>query len=740
MGREPIAIVGVGLRFPWADGPRALWKLLCDGGDATGDIPPERWSLKSLVDSAPDRPGMIRNRRAGLIEGVEMADPTAFRLSKRELRQMDPQHRVLFECAWHALEDAGIPLDALRGSRTGVFMGINFSDFQRMLARDWAALDGYALLGTTASFAANRLSHAFDLRGPSTCSSVGCASSTVALHEACRSLLLGEVELALAGGVELMLSPESSIMLSQAGVFSERGQCRTLDAQADGYVRGEGAGVVVLKPLSRVDASDRVYAVIRGSAVNHNGRNEWIMAPSASAQADVIRRACEQGGVEPASLDSIELHGSSFLKGDAAEAIAIGEALGTRRPFPCRLGAISNNLGYLGAAAGIAQVIKACLSLQHRTLPPTIHVDTPNPLIAFEELGLRIQSILESWPERETGEPRRAGILSTSLGGANGFVVLESAPPACLEAPARAEVPGHLLVLSALSPEALRQRARQLRDFLVETPASEAPLEDVCFTAAFKRQHHRHRGAVIAGGRDGLVELLGALARSSEPALLVQEGQPLARVEAGRAYVDGGELSREVFARGGGRCVSLPIYPFQRQRLWPEWLSPAEVCRPPTDARPSASTSARSEAGAIRRIREAPAGEREARMMEHLRGQVADVLEVEPATLDTRERTFFELGLNSIGATLLTERVSRELGISLSTTIFFEHPRLEPLARRLLSLLEAGKGDLPAADGASGSPAREEQALVERIAGLSEDQARELIGRTLAELRLEVER
>ncbi len=739
MWRESIAIVGVGLRFPQADCPRTLWKLLCDGVDATGDIPPGRWALESLFDPAPDRPGKIRNRRAGLIDGVELADPAAFRLPKRELRQMDPQHRVLFECAWHALEDAGIAFDALRGSRTGVFMGVNFSDFQRMLSRDWAALDGYALLGTTASFAANRLSYAFDLRGPSTCSSVGCASSTVALHEACRSLILGEVELAIAGGVELMLSPESSIMLSQAGVFSERGECRTLDAKADGYVRGEGAGVVVLKPLSKVDASDRVYAVIRGSAVNHNGRNEWIMAPSASAQAEVIRRACEQGGVEAASLDYVELHGSSFLKGDAAEAVAIGEAFGKQRPFPCRLGAISNNLGYMGAAAGIAQFIKVCLSLYHRTLPPTIHVDEPNSLIAFEELGVRIQSKLERWPERGTGEPRRAGIVSTSLGGSNGFVVLEAAPEARPAEPAGAQVPGHLLVLSALSPEALRQRALQLRDFLAETPASEATLEDVCFTAAFKRQHHRHRAAVIAGGRDGMVELLGALARSSEPALLVQEGQPLGRIEAGRAYVDGGAISREEFPEGGGRCVSLPIYPFQRQRLWPEWLSPEEVCRPPMDARPSASTSPRSEAGAASEVQDAPAGQREARMMEFLRGQVANVLEVDPVTLDMRGRTFFELGLNSIGATLLKERISREFDVALSTTIIFEHPRLEPLAKRLLSLLEARTGSLQAAESPASAPAREEQELVDRIAGLSEDQARELIARKLAELSFEVE-
>ncbi|EAU66326.1 StiB protein [Stigmatella aurantiaca DW4/3-1] len=716
-----------------------MWSLLSEGTDATADIPSSRWDLTALYDPAPDRPGKIRHRRAGLINGLETADPNAFRLPKRELRQMDPQHRVLFESAWYALEDAGIPFDALRGSRTGVFVGLNFNDFQRMLARDWTALDGYALLGTTPSFAANRISYAFDLRGPSTCASVGCASSTAALHEACRSLALGEVDLALAGGVDLMLSPESSIMLSQAGVLSARGQCRTLDAEADGYIRGEGAGVVVLKPLSRVDASDRVYAVIRGSAVNHNGRNEWIMASSVPAQAEVIRHACERGGVEAASLDYVELHGSSFLKGDAAEAEAIGEVLGKERPFPCRLGAVSNNLGYMGAAAGIAQFIKVCLSLYHRTLLPTIHVETPNPQIDFEELGLRIQSKREPWPERGTGEPRRAGVVSTSLGGSNAFVVLEAAPEARVPPTSSTGTPGHLLVLSALSPEALRAQALQFRDFLAGPVTQETGPEDVCFTAALKRQHHRHRAAVIAGGQEGLVRLLGELARASGQLLLVEDGQPPERIEAGRAYVEGGMPSWEALSMAGGRCVSLPGYPFQRQRLWPEWLSAGEVSRAPTDTRPDVATAPPPQANAARELREAPAGQREARLAAFLLAQVAGVLEADPAGLDIRGRTFFELGLNSIGVTLLKERISRELGLELSTTAFFEHPRVELLAKWLSGRLEARTAPAPKQEGAGDAFSQEDRELAERIAGLSEDQTRELIARKLAEFSIEVE-
>ncbi|MCY1003386.1 beta-ketoacyl synthase N-terminal-like domain-containing protein [Myxococcus sp. MISCRS1] len=726
MRHEAIAVVGIGLRFPGAECPRSLWRLLCEGLDATREIPTSRWEKGLLHEPTPATPGKVRHWRAGLLEDVASADPQAFRLSKRELRQMDPQHRVLFECAWHALEDAGLPLDSLRGSRTGVFVGVNFNDFQRMLARDWGALDGYSVLGTTPSFAANRISHAFDLRGPSTCSSVGCASSTTAVHEACRSLMLGEVDCALAGGVELMLSPDSSIMLSQAGVLSARGECRTLDAGADGYIRGEGAGMLVLKPLSRVDPSDRVYAVIRGSAVNHNGRNEWIMAPSIEAQTDVIRQACSRGGVEAASLDYVELHGSAFLKGDAAEALAIAEALGGARSEPCRLGAISNNLGYLGAAAGIAQLIKVCLSLYHRTLPPTIHVDSPNPTLAFDELGLQIQSSLEAWSDRGAGRPARAGVVSTSLGGSNAFVVLESVPEFPLMQGLAAISSNHLLVLSALTPEALRQQSQQVLDFLSENADSAIRLGDVCFTAMFKRQHHRHRAAMLAGGREGLMRMLKAFIGSPEQTLWVEEGLPSHWVEAGRTYLEKGRVCREAFPGLEGRCVSLPAYPFQRQRLWPEWLSPEVVSRAPSRSRPESAEAPVPRTATGMDFREGTTPAREARLLEFLLGQVAAVLEVEPAELDWRGRTLFELGMSSVSLVMLSGRLTRELGVAVPTTFLFEHPRLDSLATGLRGLLDSRAGGARASD--------EDAGLVERISGLSEAQARELIARKLAEL------
>ncbi|WP_394833368.1 phosphopantetheine-binding protein [Pendulispora rubella] len=721
--RPPVAIVGIGLRLSGADSPKALWDQLCRGIDSSAEIPNSRWDMGQLYDPTPDSPGKIRSRRAALLDDVHMADPKAFRLPKREMRQMDPQHRLLLEVAWFAFEDAGIPLDDLCGSRTGVFVGVNFSDFQRLLTRDWSNLDGYAVLGTTPSFAANRISYAFDLRGPSTCVSVGCASSTSALHEACRSLALGEIDMAIAGGVELMLSPDSSIMLSQAGVLSAKGRCRTLDAEADGYVRGEGAGMVVLKRLSDVHPSDRVYAVIRGSAVNHNGHNDWIMAPSAAAQEDVIAQACAHGGVEAASLDYVDLHGSAFLKGDALEAEAIARALGDPRRRPlCRLGAVSNNVGYLGAAAGVAQLIKVSLALHHRTLPPTIHVEVPNPQIAYDELGLSLQSHLESWPSRDRDTPRRAGVVSTSLGGSNGFLVLEEAPDTA--APASDEDPGFLLALSAHTGEALERHVVAFRDFLRDGPreARRGSLSDVCHTAAFKRKHHTHRAAFVARDAQGLVVQLERFARAPVQGTFAEDGSPGELVAAAGIYLTEARVPRTAMSGVGRRCVGLPVFPFVRQPLWPSWLTPAEVSRSPRASRKDNDVPALD-------IHAVPAHLREDRIVGFLREQIADLLEIDAVHVDTRRSTLFQLGLTSLGALELTHRVARAFGIEVAPTLAFEFPRLELLSAWLLSRLDPPSSPAP----------EDEVALAREIAQLSEQEVQRRIAQKLKEISLEVE-
>ena len=334
--REPIAIIGIGCRFPGAPNPPAFWRLLKQGIDSIREIPADRWDIDEFYDSNPTRLGKMINRVGGFIDDVDKFDWRAFRILPREAQHMDPQHRLLLEVAWEALEDAGLPLEKVAGSRTGVFVGIMWNDYLRLQSRAWSKLNGYSVTGNAMAYAANRISYVFDLKGPSMAIDSGCAASLASVHAACQSLWLGESTLALAGGVNVILSPDIPIMLSKAGLLSPEGRCKPLDATADGFVLGEGAGIVVLKPFSQLSPSDRVYAFIRGTALNHNGRNEWIMATSPTAQETVIRDAYRTAGIDPRNVDYVELRNRD-VEGDATEVAALGKVVGTARSeeHPC---------------------------------------------------------------------------------------------------------------------------------------------------------------------------------------------------------------------------------------------------------------------------------------------------------------------------------------------------------------------------------------------------------------------
>ena len=320
-------------------------------------------------------------RPAGLLDEVDGFDWRAFRIPPREARALDPQHRLLLEVAWEALEDAGIPFEEVVGTRAGVFVALMWNDYLRMHAGEQAAVNAYSATGNVFAFAPGRVSYTFDLHGPSVAVDGACAGSLASVHAACNSLWLGESELCLAGGVNLMLSSKPDDMLRAAGVLSPTGHCRTLDAQADGFVRGEGAGIVVLKPLSQVTPADRVYALIRGGAVMHNGHNEWIMAASAEGQQRTLSHAYDVAGVEPKDVDYVELHGTGLPKGDPIEASVVGAVIGQAagRARPCAVGSVKSNIGHLDSAAGIAGIIKVALAMQHREIPPTINLGEINP-------------------------------------------------------------------------------------------------------------------------------------------------------------------------------------------------------------------------------------------------------------------------------------------------------------------------------------------------------------------------
>ena len=515
---EPIAIVGIGCRFPDADGPDAFWTLLRDGVDAIGEIPSNRPHLAAACDADASVPGTTRARWGGFLRDVDRFDARFFGIAPREAARMDPQQRLLLEVAWEALEDAGMPPDRLAGSRTGVFVGIASNDYGQLQLSDPALIDPYVGSGNALSIAANRLSYVFDLTGPSLAIDTACSSSLVAVHLACRSLLDGESTAALAGGVNLILTPGITINFDQAGAMASDGRCKTFDARADGYVRGEGAGVVVLKRLSTALADrDRIHAVILGSAVNQDGRSNGLMAPNPRSQEAVLTEAYRGAGVSPGAVQYVEAHGTGTLLGDPIEVGALGSVVARDRPAgsSCAIGSVKTNVGHLEAAAGIAGLIKVALALSHQSLPPSLHFEQPNPHIPFDRLPVRVQTALAPWPAHDG--PALAGVSSFGFGGTNAHVVLQQAPAVEVQDESAAPAPETcLLPLSARDPAALRTLAAAYRDFLLTAPGSRLPLAAIVATASVRRSHHDERLAVVGGTHAELAEQLDAFLAGEE--------------------------------------------------------------------------------------------------------------------------------------------------------------------------------------------------------------------------------
>src|SRR5262245_58213073 len=430
---EPIAIVGIGCRLPGAvRNPDDLWNLLVGGVDAVVEVPQERWRLPATYHPDPGRPGRMNTRWGGFLDQVDRFDAQFFGISPREAELADPQQRLLLEVAYHAVEDAGLSLASLAGKRVGVYIGICSWDysFLQLNSESRAAIDAYTNVGSSLCIAANRISYFFNLAGPSLSVDTACSSSLVATHLGCRSIWNGESELAFVGGVNLTLRPELTIGFSKASMLSPDGRCKSFDSRANGYVRGEGAGVVILKPLMRALADgDRLYAVIRATAVNQDGRSAGISLPNQAAQEANIVEALRVANIAPESVQYVEAHGTGTTVGDPIEAAALGDAYGKARAAEdrCVIGSIKSNVGHLEAAAGITGLIKTALCLQHRQIPKNLHFENPNPQIPFDDLRLRVAQRLEPWPETY-GQPPRAGVNSFGFGGTNGHAILEAPP------------------------------------------------------------------------------------------------------------------------------------------------------------------------------------------------------------------------------------------------------------------------------------------------------------------------
>lgn len=525
---EPVAIIGVGCRFPGADNVQSFWQLLRNGADAIAEIPLDRWDVDAFYDPVPGTPGKMSTRWGGFLEQVDQFDPGFFGISPREVERMDPQQRLVLEVAWEAIENAGIAPEALSGSQTGVFMGIGNYDYCRLLTQDLSRVNAYDGTGNTLCIAANRLSYTLNLRGPSVVVETACSSSLVAVHFACQSLQLGESDCALVGGASLMLSPEPFITYSHARMMAADGRCKTFDARADGYVRGEGCGVIVLKRLSdALRDQDNVLAVIRGTAVNQDGLSNGLTAPNGPSQQAVIRQALSNAGVSPAQISYVEAHGTGTSLGDPIEVKSLKAVLmqGREPDQICWLGSVKTNIGHLEAAAGIASIIKVVLAMQHRQIPPHLHLQALNPYIGLSGTPFAIPTQLQPWLVGADGlDCRFAGVSAFGFGGTNCHVVLAEAPaPAPHPDSITGSVTGvgersyHLLALSAKTEAALLELSQRYSRFLAANP--QLSLAEVCFTANTGRSHFDQRLAVVAASTSQLRAQLAAFSHGFDSGL-----------------------------------------------------------------------------------------------------------------------------------------------------------------------------------------------------------------------------
>jgi 3-oxoacyl-(acyl-carrier-protein) synthase/SAM-dependent methyltransferase/acyl carrier protein len=580
---EPVAIIGLAVRLPGGiTSPESFWKALAEGEDLITTVPPERWDAQAYWSPDGDQPGTMYDTHGGFLSDIDAFDADLFGIHPREAASMDPQHRILLEMTWEALERANIDPRSLKNTQTGIYLGLTNSDYGRLLVDDSRAIDGYTGVGAAASVAAGRLAYFLGTHGPALAIDTACSSSLVAVHQAVQSLRKGEIDLAIVGAANLILSPEINVSFSRTRMLSRDGRCKTFDASADGYVRAEGCCVVVLKRSA--DAArdhDRVLAKIHGTAVNQDGRSAGITAPNGPAQEAVMRAALADAGLQPGEISYVEAHGTGTPLGDPMEVQAIGAVYGAGRSSeaPLRIGSVKTNLGHTEAAAGLTGLIKALLMMQPgHGIAPSLHFKQPSPQIDWARWAIEVPVHLTKWGNEAM---RYAGVSSFGFSGTNAHLIVSCPEEVTVLGAVRndsdvTEQKESLLSLSANNEAALRSLIHQYVEYLRRTDEN---FRDICFTAGAGRAKLTHRLAVIARNAEAAAELLGSwLDGRAVAGVMTSTDTPQASQADGRTdelkriqqeFVAGGNLRHAgQFRQGPRRRVELPLYPFQRQRYW----------------------------------------------------------------------------------------------------------------------------------------------------------------------------
>lgn len=580
----PIAIIGMACRFPGAPNLRDYWRLIEEGRSGVREVPPERWNADAFYDASGEAPGKMSVRWAAFISNPDQFDPQFFGITPREAVRMDPQQRILLEVAWEAMENAGRPAEELAGTKTGVFIGIGGTDYSKVgVPYDdyYQQIDAHLGTGNALSIAANRLSYVFDFHGPSAAVDTACSSSSLAIHFAVESLRRGESDAALAGGVNLILTPETTIAFSKARMLSPEGVCRPFDSRANGYVRGEGCGLVLLKRLADAERDgDNILAVLRATSVNQDGRTSGISAPNSQSQMACIREALKQAAFTPDDIDYIEAHGTGTPLGDPIEMMALTEIFKTKQVAdslrdseasvsekladsrPCYVSSVKANVGHMETVSGVAGLIKVVLMMQHEQITRQTHFEALNPHINLDGTRLVIPTEHIAWPE--TNGRRTAGISSFGFGGTNTHLIVESAPRRIKSVEAAAtERPLALVKLSAKNEIALKQQAAQLAEYLNAHPdiaSSESAFADVCWSANTGWADFNQRAAVWAKDADELKKRLQSLSRS--------DGSAIAGVKQGTARSIGRPGVAFLFTGQGSQYVGMGRKLFETQPVF----------------------------------------------------------------------------------------------------------------------------------------------------------------------------
>lgn len=621
--RDGIAIIGLAGRYPGAKNIREFWKNLQEGKDCITEISPDRWDHRLYFDPDKHKPGKTYSKWGGFIDGVDRFDPLFFNISPREAEVLDPQERLFLECVYETIEDAGYTRESLRsdqegsyGGKVGVFVGVMYEEYSLYGAQEQLKGNPVAL-GSNISSIANRVSYFFNFTGPSMAINTMCSSSLTALHLACQSLMRGECELAVAGGVNLSIHPNKYLLLGQGKFASSKGRCESFGAGGDGYVPGEGVGAVLLKPLSRAIADrDNIYGVIKGTAINHGGKTNGYTVPNPNAQAEVISRALQEAGIHPRTVSCLEAHGTGTALGDPIEITGLSKAFGalTEDQQFCSIGSVKSNIGHCESAAGIAGLTKVLLQMKYGQLVPSLHSDVLNPHIDFSRTPFVVQRSLQEWKRpvlnldgEEKEYPRRAGISAFGAGGSNAHIVVEEYIREERTEHNHATGPVHpaLIVLSAKDDEALRRRVRQLLDAMEEQPFADSDLADLAYTLQVGREAMEERlaftaatvremkeklkrfldgrvesGGVFRGGANSGKELLSALAADEELETIIEMWLQKGKYDQLlQWWVKGLNLDWNLLYPGDRPYrISLPAYPFAGQICWlPETIRGDEV-------------------------------------------------------------------------------------------------------------------------------------------------------------------